>query len=103
MDAANLCRASPDRMRAAVLAGPRRVEIAERSVPEPGPGQVRIRIEGCGLCGSNLPAYEGRPWFDYPFVPGAPGHEGWGIVDAVGPGVQTLHEGDRVAALGSAA
>jgi threonine dehydrogenase-like Zn-dependent dehydrogenase len=64
---------------------------------------VRIRLEGCGLCGSNLPTYEGRPWFSYPLAPGAPGHEGWGIVDAVGHGVDELREGDRVATLGASA
>jgi threonine dehydrogenase-like Zn-dependent dehydrogenase len=37
-------------------------------------------VEGCGVCGSNVPVWEGRPWFDYPLAPGAPGHEGWGTV-----------------------
>ena len=65
----------------------------------PGPGEVRIRLEGCGVCGSNLPVWEGRPWFTYPLSPGAPGHEGWGAVDAVGEGVSEVAVGDRVAAL----
>lgn len=65
----------------------------------PGPGEVRIRLEGCGVCGSNLPVWEGRPWFTYPLSPGAPGHEGWGAVDAVGEGVREVAVGDRVAAL----
>ncbi|GEJ58299.1 MDR/zinc-dependent alcohol dehydrogenase-like family protein [Anaeromyxobacter diazotrophicus] len=91
------------RMRAAVLAGPGRLELADVARPEPGPGQVRIRLEGSGLCGSNLPVFEGRPWFSYPLAPGAPGHEGWGRVDAAGAGVRALSEGDRVACLGAAA
>ncbi|HEX2166098.1 MAG TPA: zinc-binding dehydrogenase, partial [Longimicrobiales bacterium] len=66
---------------------------------EPGPQQVRIRIEGCGVCGSNLPVWEGREWFQYPLEPGAPGHEGWGIIDAVGSEVDELAPGNRVAAL----
>ncbi len=72
-------------MRAAVITAPGRIEISDVPVPEPGPGQVRVRLEGCGICGSNLPVWEGRPWFSYPFEPGAPGHEGWGVVDAIGP------------------
>jgi len=89
-------------MRAAVLVGPRRVELDDVPLPEAGAGQVRIRLEGCGICGSNLPPWEGRPWFAYPFPAGAPGHEGWGTVDATGPGVGGLAEGDRVACLGGA-
>lgn len=90
-------------MRAAVLAGPGRFEVREAELPRPGPSEVRIRMEGCGVCGSNLPPFEGRPWFSYPFAPGAPGHEGWGHVDAVGRKVRHLREGDRVAAVSSQA
>src|SRR3954470_17663238 len=86
-------------MRAAIIAGPQQMEIEHIQIPEPGPGQVRIRLEGSGVCGSNLPTWEGRPWFQYPSPPGSPGHEGWGVVDAVGEGVSTLTYGDRVAAL----
>jgi threonine dehydrogenase-like Zn-dependent dehydrogenase len=86
-------------MRAGVLAGNATVRIAEVPVPSPGPGEVRLRVEGCGVCGSDLPVWRGRPWFDYPRPPGAPGHETWGRVDALGPDVTGLTEGDRVAAL----
>jgi len=86
-------------MRAGVIAAPRRVELESAAVPEPAAGQVRVRLEGCGVCGSNLPTWEGRPWFTYPLAPGAPGHEGWGRVDAVGAGVTGLAAGDRVAML----
>jgi threonine dehydrogenase-like Zn-dependent dehydrogenase len=92
-------RAVTQTMRAAVIAGPRQTELEHVRLPEPGPGEVRIRLEGCGVCGSNLPAWEGRPWFQYPTEPGSPGHEGWGVIDALGPGVTTLQLGDRVAAL----
>jgi len=68
-------------------------------VPSPGAGEIRVRLEGCGVCASNLPVWEGRPWFNYPLAPGAPGHEGWGTVDAVGDGVVDLAAGDRVAFL----
>ncbi|MCW3008543.1 MAG: threonine dehydrogenase [Solirubrobacterales bacterium] len=87
-------------MGAAVLRRGGEVEVAEVPVPEPGPGQVRVRIEGCGVCGSDLPVWQGRPWFAYPREPGAPGHEGWGTVDAVGAGVDGAPApGTRVAGL----
>ena len=90
-------------MRAAVLSAPRQVRVEQRPRPEPGPGEVRLQLEGCGVCGSNLPVWEGRPWFTYPLESGAPGHEGWGVVDAVGASVDTVVPGDRVAALTSRA
>ena len=43
--------------------------------------------------------WEGRPWFKYPLHAGEPGHEGWGVVDALGDGVETVREGERVAFL----
>lgn len=66
---------------------------------DPGPRQVRIRVEGCGVCGSNLPIWQGRDWFEYPLEPGMPGHEGWGVVDEIGAEVTDVVAGDRVAFL----
>src|SRR5438045_4199726 len=63
--------------------------------------EVRVRIEGCGVCASNIPGWEGRPWFQYPFEPGAPGHEAWGVIDTVGDNVHDLEVGERVAMLSS--
>jgi threonine dehydrogenase-like Zn-dependent dehydrogenase len=85
--------------RAAVIRGSRSAELVEVPAPDPGAGEVRLRLEGSGVCGSDLAVWTGRPWFDYPRPPGAPGHEGWGVVDAVGEGVEGLREGDRVAGL----
>ncbi len=90
-------------MRAAVVTGPGSTRVDHIARPEPGPGAVRVRLEGCGVCGSNLPTWEGRDWFSYPLPPGTPGHEGWGVVDALGSGVTGLRVGDRVATLSSAA
>lgn len=90
-------------MRTAVLAGPRRIEMRTAPVPEPGPGQVLVAFDGCGVCGSNLPVWEGRPWFEYPLAAGAPGHEAWGRVEAVGDGVAGLRPGQPVAVLSDAA
>jgi threonine dehydrogenase-like Zn-dependent dehydrogenase len=85
--------------RAALIRESGSAELVEVPLPEPGEGEVRLRLEGSGVCGSDLPVWAGRPWFEYPQPPGAPGHEGWGMVDAVGPGVEGLSEGDRVAGL----
>jgi threonine dehydrogenase-like Zn-dependent dehydrogenase len=84
-------------MSAAVVTAPAEARVDKIPVPEPAADCVRVRLEGCGVCGSNLAPWEGRPWFQYPLAPGEPGHEGWGIVDAVGPRVSTVRPGDRVA------
>lgn len=86
-------------MRAARIVAPGRLEVAEVPVPEPGASQVRVRVLGCGVCGSNLPVWRGRPWFDYPLAPGAPGHEGWGKVESLGAGVEAGWLGKKVAFL----
>ncbi len=86
-------------MRAAVLQAPKTLQIQTVPLPTPAPGQVRVKLEGCGVCASNLPPWEGREWFTYPMEPGALGHEGWGRVDGVGDGVTTMAVGDRVAML----
>lgn len=91
------------RMKAAVIAAPKGARVENVVRPEPGPGQIRVKLEGCGVCGSNLPTWEGREWFKYPLAPGSPGHEGWGVVDAVGAGVRDFRPGDRVATLSSSA
>jgi threonine dehydrogenase-like Zn-dependent dehydrogenase len=87
-------------MRSAVIRRAGRVEMMDVAIPEPGPREIRVALEGCGVCGSDLPVWEGRSWFAYPREPGAPGHEGWGRVDAVGEEVIEPVVGDRVAILG---
>lgn len=86
-------------MRAAVVTGPGRFEIEHVPLPAPKAGQVRIKLEGCGVCASNLTPWAGPDWMRFPTEAGALGHEGWGVIDAVGPGVGGLRPGDRVAAL----
>jgi len=86
-------------MTAAVLRTARTVRSDSVPPPEPEPGAVLVRIEGCGVCASSLPVWEGRAWFDYPLEPGAPGHEGWGVVERVGAGVEAPAPGERVALL----
>ncbi|WP_395670572.1 zinc-binding dehydrogenase [Phenylobacterium sp.] len=86
-------------MRAAVVTGPGAVRIACVGRPDPGPGQVRVRLEGCGVCASNLTPWAGPEWMTFPTPPGDLGHEGWGVIDKVGEGVTGLVPGDRVASL----
>jgi threonine dehydrogenase-like Zn-dependent dehydrogenase len=90
---------SAAQMQAAVVTAPRTVLMTRTALPEPGETEVRVRLEGCGVCGSNLAPWEGRPWFRYPFAPGELGHEGWGYIDALGPRVEHLKAGQRVACL----
>lgn len=88
-------------MTAARLVRPGRFDLVQTARPEPGTGQVRVALEGCGVCASNLPVWSGRPWFDYPLAPGELGHEGWGRVDAVGPEADPSLVGRRVALISS--
>ncbi len=86
-------------MNAAVITRPGVATVTQLALPEPGPGEVRVRIEGCGVCASNLGPWAGPEWMQFPTAPGDLGHEGWGIVDGVGAGVDGYVAGDRVAAL----
>jgi propanol-preferring alcohol dehydrogenase len=72
------------------------LEIQERPVPEPGPGQVLVRIEASGLCHTDIHAAHGD-WPIKPTPPFVPGHEGVGVVEALGAGVTNRAVGERVA------
>jgi D-arabinose 1-dehydrogenase-like Zn-dependent alcohol dehydrogenase len=68
-------------------------EIVERDIPSPGPGQVRIKVQACGVCHSDLHTKEGLwPGLQYPRIPG---HEVAGVIDEVGSGVSSWKKGDR--------
>lgn len=88
-------------VRAARVVAPERIEVVETEIAAPGAGEVRVRLEGCGVCSSNIPPWEGREWFSYPMEPGALGHEGWGRIEALGEEVEGFEVGDRVAFIGS--
>jgi D-arabinose 1-dehydrogenase-like Zn-dependent alcohol dehydrogenase len=69
-------------------------EIVEREIPKPGMGEVRIKVQACGICHSDVLTKDGTwPGIQYPRVPG---HEVAGIVDEVGPGVSAWKTGQRV-------
>ena len=82
-------------MKAAQIAKPGAAfEIIDREIPEPAAGQVRIKVNACGICHSDVLVKEGvLPWIQYPRVPG---HEVAGIIDEAGPGVSTWKAGQRV-------
>ena len=91
-------------MRAAVIQEfGRPLVIEDRPVPEPGPGQIRVKIETSGVCHTDIHAAHGD-WPIRPSLPLVPGHEGVGLVDALGDGVDRVSLGQRVAIpwLGSA-
>jgi D-arabinose 1-dehydrogenase-like Zn-dependent alcohol dehydrogenase len=68
-------------------------EVAEREVPEPAAGEVRVRVHACGICRSDAFAVSGLPGAPYPLVPG---HEISGAVDAIGPGTVGWEIGTQV-------
>ena len=98
--ATRLCR-EPVEGRAAVITQPTRMEMTRTVFRVPVADEVRVQLEGCGVCASNVPVWEGQPWFQYPLEPGAPGHEAWGYVEAAGPEADGVRTGDRVALLSS--
>ena len=69
------------------------IELVERPVPDPGRGQVRIRVEACGICHSDVLTKEGLwPGIQYPRVPG---HEVAGVIDELGPEVEHWSKGRK--------
>lgn len=83
----------------AAFCGSERVRMGESVLDMPVGDEVLVRLQGSGVCASNLPPWEGREWFRYPMELGAPGHEGWGEVEAVGDAVHDFVPGDRVVLL----
>ncbi|MGQ0634338.1 MAG: alcohol dehydrogenase [Planctomycetaceae bacterium] len=82
-------------MRVAQVSRPKGpLEIVERPIPEPGPGTVRIKVDACGICHSDMATIEGT--FANPKYPRVPGHEVAGVIDAVGPGVSGWSTGQKV-------
>jgi D-arabinose 1-dehydrogenase-like Zn-dependent alcohol dehydrogenase len=70
------------------------IEVVERSIPDPGPGKVRVKVEACGICHSDVLTKEGLfPGLVYPRIPG---HEVTGTIDALGGGVSVWKVGQRV-------
>jgi threonine dehydrogenase-like Zn-dependent dehydrogenase len=86
-------------VRALSLLGPRDAGVVDAPEPAPGQGEVLVRIRACGVCGSDLNAWRGVAGIEYPLAAGAPGHETWGEVVALGSEVDRLRVGDVVTGL----
>jgi len=83
-------------MRQAVMSAPGKISFRDVDVPVPGRGQVQIRIQRIGVCGSDIHVFHGKhPFVTYPLVQG---HEYAGVVEAVGEGVDGVAAGDKVTA-----
>jgi Zn-dependent alcohol dehydrogenase len=80
-------------VRAAVIRGPGQLAVEELDRPVPGPGEVLVRVAASGVCQSDLSVVEGRVPIPFPAVLG---HEGSGVVEALGAGIADLEVGDHV-------
>src|ERR1700722_1066062 len=82
-------------MRAVQVSAPKAdFQLVERPIPEPAAGEVRIKMEACGICRGDSLVKEGNwPGIQYPRVPG---HEVAGVIDKVGPDVPRWKQGQRV-------
>jgi NADPH:quinone reductase-like Zn-dependent oxidoreductase len=91
-------------MRALQIQAPGRAEVVDIAMPQPGPGEVRVRVSLVNTCPQwDLHLDAGEPMFvgqqiPYPYTSGQPGHEMVGVVDAIGEGVTAFRVGQRVAA-----
>jgi alcohol dehydrogenase, propanol-preferring len=82
-------------MRAMVLRAPGRpLELEERLLPEPRGGQLRVRVEACGVCRTDLHVYDGE--LREPKLPLVLGHQIVGVVEELGAGVDGITPGERV-------
>lgn len=80
-------------MKAVLYDAPRSYSVTELPAPEVGPGQVRIRVEQVGVCGTDLHIHNGDFNAVFPLIPG---HELVGVVDEIGEGVERFRIGERV-------
>jgi 2-desacetyl-2-hydroxyethyl bacteriochlorophyllide A dehydrogenase len=87
-------------MKVVVLSAVKELTIEQRPIPEIGPGEALVKVEACGICGSDVHAYLSGRLFPIGTVMG---HEAAGTVVKVGQGVQSFQPGDRVAVFGSTA
>ena len=86
------------KMRVCVQTGKRKLEWVERDIPQPAPGELQIKLEYVGICGSDLHFYEQGQLGNWVIEePLALGHEPGGVVSAIGEGVEGFEIGDKVA------
>jgi D-arabinitol dehydrogenase (NADP+) len=82
-------------LKAATILQPRHFEIQDIPVPEPGPGELLVRVMASGICGTDVHIFEGEYLGSYPIIPG---HEFAGVVEKAGSDVRRFKAGERVAA-----
>ena len=83
-------------MRQAVMVAPGKIEFRDVRIPTPGKGQVRIRVQRIGVCGSDIHVFHGKhPFVSYPLIQG---HEFSGVIEAIGEGVESVAIGRKVTA-----
>jgi len=80
-------------MKAAVLLGPKKLEIQEVPKPIPKYGEILVKVKATAICGTDIAIFEGRPKVNYPRILG---HESAGEIEELGKGVKNLKVGDRV-------
>ena len=95
--AMNVPSTIPATMRAAVLFGPGELRVVDKPIPRPGPGEVLLKVAMCGTCGSDLRMVQQPAPHQLPFGTFTPGHEWTGTVVELGPTVDEVAVGDRVA------
>ncbi len=87
---------SENAQRVAVLDEPRKLSLAYANIPEPGDGEIRVKIKYVGVCGSDVEAYRGTRQPEFLSLPARLGHEVAGVIDKVGPNVVGVTVGDQV-------
>jgi threonine dehydrogenase-like Zn-dependent dehydrogenase len=86
----------PRAQRVAILDQPRHLTLGFAEIPEPGDGEIRIKIKWVGVCGSDIEAYRGTRHPEFLSIPARLGHEVAGTIDKTGPNVEGLRVGDQV-------
>ncbi|MDE3178851.1 MAG: alcohol dehydrogenase catalytic domain-containing protein [Acidobacteriota bacterium] len=91
-----VARDHPGAQLVAILEGARKLSLQHAEIPEPGVGEIRVRVKWVGVCGSDVEAYRGTRQPEFLSLPARLGHEVAGVIDRVGPGVMGLKAGDAV-------
>jgi threonine dehydrogenase-like Zn-dependent dehydrogenase len=86
----------PNAQRVAILSEPRRLTLGYAEIPEPGDGEIRVRVKWVGVCGSDVEAWRGTRRPEFVSFPARLGHEVAGFIDKLGPNVEGLQTGDQV-------
>lgn len=86
----------PRAQRVALLTSPGNLDLAHAEIPEPQHGEIRVKVKWVGVCGSDVEAFRGTRKPEFLSTPARLGHEVAGVVEKLGPHVESLSEGDHV-------